>query len=63
MEPLLFAELPISDALKQGIAQMGFIKTTPIQQESLFPILEGHDLVAQAPTGTGKTCAFGVPIL
>ncbi len=63
MEALLFAELPISDALKEGIAQIGFIKTTPIQQESLFPILEGRDLVAQAPTGTGKTCAFGVPIL
>ncbi len=63
MEALLFEQLPISDALKQGIAQMGFIKTTPIQQESLFPVLQGHDLVAQAPTGTGKTCAFGVPVL
>lgn len=63
MEALLFEQLPICDALKQGIAQMGFIKTTPVQQESLFPILEGYDLVAQAPTGTGKTCAFGVPVL
>lgn len=63
MESLLFEQLPISNALKQGIARMGFTKPTPVQQESLFPILDGYDLVAQAPTGTGKTCAFGVPVL
>ncbi len=63
MEPLLFETLDISAELKKAVAEMGFSEATPIQKESLLPILEGQDLVAQAPTGTGKTCAFGIPIV
>ncbi len=63
MEPLLFETLDISAELKKAVAEMGFSEATPIQKESLLPILEGCDLVAQAPTGTGKTCAFGIPIV
>lgn len=63
MEALLFESLNISTELKQAIAEMGFTEATPIQKESLLPILEGEDLLAQAPTGTGKTCAFGIPIV
>lgn len=62
-EPLLFEQLHISEELKKGIAKMGFTEATPIQKESLLPILEGQDLMAQAPTGTGKTCAFGIPMV
>lgn len=63
MEPLCFQTLDISEELKRAVAEMGFSEATPIQQESLLPILEGQDLLAQSPTGTGKTCAFGIPLV
>ncbi|MBO5408530.1 MAG: DEAD/DEAH box helicase [Clostridia bacterium] len=62
MEPLVFEQLELSTEIKKGISGMGFSEATPIQSESLLPIMQGRDLVAQAPTGTGKTCAFGIPI-
>ena len=40
---------------------MGFEETTPIQGKAIPIILQGKDIIAQAPTGTGKTCAFGIP--
>jgi ATP-dependent RNA helicase DeaD len=42
---------------------MGFEEATPIQSESIPHILEGRDMLGQAQTGTGKTCAFGIPII
>lgn len=42
---------------------MGFVEATPVQSQSIGPMLEGRDMVAQAPTGTGKTCAFGIPLV
>lgn len=42
---------------------MGFEETTPIQAKAIPHMLEGKDMIAQAPTGTGKTCAFGVPAI
>ena len=42
---------------------MGFEETTPIQAKAIPVILEGNDIIAQAPTGTGKTCAFGIPAI
>lgn len=42
---------------------MGFEETTPIQTKAIPVILEGKDVIAQAPTGTGKTCAFGIPTI
>lgn len=42
---------------------MGFEETTPIQTKAIPPLLEGRDVIAQAPTGTGKTCAFGIPAI
>ncbi|MEG0388539.1 MAG: DEAD/DEAH box helicase, partial [Niameybacter sp.] len=36
---------------------------TPIQGKSINPIMAGRDVIAQAPTGTGKTCAFGIPVI
>ena len=42
---------------------MGFTEPTPIQAEVIPLMLSGKDVLAQAPTGTGKTCAFGIPVI
>ena len=63
MENILFNDLEISKELKRAIGHMGFEEATPIQSQSIVPILEGKDVIAQAPTGTGKTCAFGIPLI
>ncbi|MCU0430329.1 MAG: DEAD/DEAH box helicase [Cytophagaceae bacterium] len=58
-----FSELPISGEVLTAIADMGFEKPSPIQSETIFPILEGKDIIGQAQTGTGKTAAFGIPLI
>lgn len=58
-----FTELNINDAILQGIEQMGFESPTPVQEQCIPPLLEGRDVVGQAQTGTGKTAAFGIPIV
>ncbi|TWI03659.1 ATP-independent RNA helicase DbpA [Luteimonas cucumeris] len=58
-----FATLPLSPALLQGLDALGFRQTTPIQAQALPAILAGQDLIAQAPTGSGKTIAFGLGLL
>ncbi len=58
-----FKQLPLSDALRVGIEALGYARMTPVQAQSLPPILEGRDLIAQAPTGSGKTAAFGLGLL
>lgn len=63
MEKILFETLDISDELKRAVSDMGFVEATPVQSQSIGPMLEGRDMVAQAPTGTGKTCAFGIPLV
>lgn len=63
MDSLLFEQLDISEEVKKAILKMGFSEATPVQQECLLPILEGRDLMVQSPTGTGKTCAFGIPFV
>lgn len=63
MENLLFKDLDISSEVLKAIDAMGFEEATPIQSQSIIPVLEGSDVVAQAPTGTGKTCAFGIPMV
>lgn len=47
----------------QGIAEMGFEEMTPIQEQAIPAILDGKDIVGLAQTGTGKTAAFGIPLL
>jgi len=61
--PAAFASLPLSPALLQGIDALGYAAMTPVQAQSLPPILEGRDVIAQAPTGSGKTAAFGLGLL
>ena len=58
-----FASLPLSPALRPGLDALGYTTATPIQAASLPPILDGRDLIAQAPTGSGKTAAFGLGLL
>jgi ATP-dependent RNA helicase DeaD len=59
-----FKEMGLSEALLQGIAALGFEKPTPIQQQVIPAALQSNtDLIALAQTGTGKTAAFGLPLL
>ena len=58
-----FQELNCAPEIKRALDEMGFSEPTPIQKEVLPLMLEGRDCVAQAPTGTGKTCAFGIPLV
>lgn len=58
-----FDELAISPKLLKGIEAMGFEEATPIQAQAIAAMLEGKDLIGQAQTGTGKTAAFGIPII
>ncbi|MGZ7066757.1 MAG: DEAD/DEAH box helicase [Methanobacterium sp.] len=63
MKKLKFFELEISEEIKKAIKDMGFEEATPIQSLTIPPILDGKDVTGQAQTGTGKTAAFGIPIL
>ena len=58
-----FEEWELRPELMKALANMGFSEPTPIQQRAIWPLLEGRDVIAKAPTGTGKTCSFGIPIL
>jgi len=59
-----FNEMVLSDELQKAIADLNFITPTPVQEESIPWLLEHDtDLIAQAQTGTGKTAAFGLPVL
>ena len=58
-----FSDLPLDPALLQGLDVLGHVQMTPIQAQSLPALLEGRDLIGQAPTGSGKTAAFGLALL
>ncbi|NLI91155.1 MAG: DEAD/DEAH box helicase [Peptococcaceae bacterium] len=58
-----FYELGLSNHLIRAIAEMGFEETTPIQEKTIPLALEGQDIIGQAQTGTGKTAAFGIPMI
>ena len=58
-----FDELPLSPRLLATLAQLEYLTMTPIQAASLPLALAGHDLIAQAKTGSGKTAAFALPLL
>ena len=61
--PVTFADLGLSDDLLASVTQLGYVIPTPIQAESIPPLLDGFDLLGQAATGTGKTAAFALPML
>ena len=58
-----FKELGLSDTILQSLNEMGFEEPTPIQEQGIPPALAGKDLIGQAQTGTGKTAAFGIPLI
>lgn len=63
METKLFSELGLSPELGKAIDRLGFEKASPIQAEAIPVMLEGKDMVGQSQTGSGKTAAFGIPIV
>ncbi len=58
-----FSAFELSHEMGKAIAEMGFEEATPIQSLAIGPILAGADIIGQAQTGTGKTAAFGIPIV
>ena len=58
-----FSELGLSEDLVQSLAELGFEEPTPIQESAIPALLKGADVLGQAATGTGKTAAFGLPLL
>lgn len=63
METVRFDELNILPQILRGIKDMGFEEATPIQAQAIPVVMSGRDVIGQAQTGTGKTAAFGIPML
>lgn len=60
---LAFDELGLSEELRRGIAEHGYARATPVQARAIPRALAGADLIVRSKTGTGKTAAFGIPLL
>ena len=60
---MLYSELQCSPAIHQAVERMGFAEMTEIQEKTIPVMMAGYDVIAKAPTGTGKTCAFGIPVV
>ena len=58
-----FEELGLAPGILRAVTEMGFEQASPIQAQSIPVALEGRDMIGQAQTGTGKTAAFGIPLL
>ncbi len=58
-----FSQLGLKSPLEQAVSDLGYITPTPIQSKIIPLMLDGHDVIGQAQTGTGKTAAFMLPIL
>ncbi|MGH2402413.1 MAG: DEAD/DEAH box helicase, partial [Candidatus Limnocylindria bacterium] len=58
-----FGALGLRPELIDCLAELGYEEPTPVQREAIPPLLDGRDLLAEAPTGTGKTAAFALPLL
>lgn len=63
METIRFDELGLSEPILKAITEMGFEEATPIQSKAISVVMSGQDVIGQAQTGTGKTAAFGIPLL
>ena len=60
---MYFDELDLEDCILDALDAMNFEECTPVQEHTIPPLLEGHDLIGVAQTGTGKTAAFLLPVL
>jgi ATP-dependent RNA helicase DeaD len=58
-----FTDLGLSESTLEALAHLGYQSPTPIQEQAIPPLLEGRDVIGQAQTGTGKTAAFGLPMV
>ena len=58
-----FADLRLSETTMAAVKDVGYEKPSPIQEQAIPPMLEGRDVIGQAQTGSGKTAAFGLPII
>ncbi len=58
-----FDELNLSEPVRRGIADLGYTRPTPVQAAVIGPVMEGRDVIVRSKTGTGKTAAFGIPML
>jgi len=58
-----FAELGLSESTQQALRDVGYESPSPIQEQAIPALLQGRDVIGQAQTGTGKTAAFGLPIM
>lgn len=63
METISFDELELDSRVLRAIKEMGFEQPSPIQAKAIPAVIEGGDIIGQAQTGTGKTAAFGIPML
>lgn len=63
MQSTSFSQLPLNASLLENLKTLSYNEMTPIQAQSLPPILEGKDVIAQGKTGSGKTAAFGLGLL
>lgn len=63
METNKFKEMEINSDIKKAIEKLGYEEATPIQAKAIPVLLDGKDFIGIAQTGTGKTCAFGIPII
>ena len=58
-----YSELNVPEQIHKAVERMGFTEMTEVQEKVIPPMMEGKDIIAKAPTGTGKTCAFGIPLI
>lgn len=63
MQVQSFKDLPLSGEVLKSLNELGFDTLFPIQAQAIMPLLDGKDVIGQAQTGTGKTAAFGVPMV
>lgn len=63
METVKFDELQLDERILKAVTEMGFEEASPIQAQAIPVAMEGRDMIGQAQTGTGKTAAFGIPLL
>ena len=61
--PVMFDQLGLPETVLTAIKELGYEQPSPIQAQSIPPLLEGNDILGQAQTGTGKTAAFALPLL
>jgi len=58
-----FADLGLAPEILEALTEVGYESPSPIQEQAIPPMLEGRDIIGQAQTGSGKTAAFGLPLL